>query len=914
VPKFLLFFILISLPTFTFGQKVNISPTIDPVFFNTDHPITIRYEVTGTVMHSWTDAWLWLWVPNRNDLTVASNINPAASNPTATQVAKFTKSSDQQGRQFFTITLTLNQFITGNVSNITQVGMLLKGNDWSNGQTEDYLAPITRSFALLLDNPKGTFGFYTEGANIHIRALTSQPATITLMVNEETLATDSEVTELSVNHTVISDGQVHTLKAIATNGTDTEEKTFAYTITPGVVSEPVPAGMRDGINYHDNETAATLVLVAPFKQNVYVIGEFNDWQINSSYLMKKDGDRWWVTITGLTPGEEYQFQYLVDGNLRIADPYTEKVGSQFDDQQIINEGRYAGLKPYPIGKTTHELSYLQPGRPAYPWTATNYVRPAQEDLVIYELLIRDFTDQRTYKAVTEKLDYLKDLGINAIELLPVMEFEGNISWGYNPAFMLAPDKFYGHENDLKELIDEAHKRNMAIILDIALNHAFGRSPLVRLYNDGDFGPPTNQNPWLNRVAKHDFNVGYDFNHESQYTKDYVDRVVLYWMQEYKIDGYRFDLSKGFTQKNTLGNVGLWGQYDASRVALLKRIADLMWEEDPSSYVILEHFADNSEERDLANYGMMLWGNLNHNFINAARNNSNLNWLYHGERGWNHPHLIGYAESHDEERVMWEILKTMNQDRALQRSKLIAPFLIMVPGPKMVWQFGELGYQEQLNNDRLGIKPTRWEYLDIPARKDLYRVYAALNHLKTTTTYLRHSHFAWSAGESLKWMRFNNPDFKVVVFGNFSAQLNTTPAIFPASGTWYNYLTGEELQVPNHLDFQMLISSGEFQIFTSAPLDNNIDEVPVDFILGLAEEKEKGVHIYPNPSQQTVTIEWNFRAERMELVDTKGRVVQNLPISSQDNSLRLDVSQLPTGVYFLQIKNGPTNKTYRLLKN
>ncbi|WP_332910852.1 alpha-amylase family glycosyl hydrolase [Algoriphagus boritolerans] len=79
------------------------------------------------------------------------------------------------------------------------------------------------------------------------------------------------------------------------------------------------------------------------------------------------------------------------------------------------------------------------------------------------------------------------MGINAIELMPIGEFEGNLSWGYNPSFFFAPDKYYGTKNDLKRLIDEAHGKGIMILLDMVLNHAFGQNPMVRLYNDGDYG-------------------------------------------------------------------------------------------------------------------------------------------------------------------------------------------------------------------------------------------------------------------------------------------------------------------------------------------------------------------------------------------------------------------------------------------
>ena len=193
-----------------------------------------------------------------------------------------------------------------------------------------------------------------------------------------------------------------------------------------------------------------------------------------------------------------------------------------------------------------------------------------------------------------------------LNLMPVNEFEGNESWGYNPSFYFAADKYYGPKNDLKRFIDECHKRDIAVILDIVLNHSYGRSSFVRLYSSGDFGPPTEENPWYNVISPNPvFSWGYDFNHESEQTKQLVDRINKYWLEEYKFDGFRFDFTKGFT--NTPGD---GGSFDQSRINILKRMADNIWEVDSSAYVILEHFAPNSEEQVLSDYGMMIWGNLN----------------------------------------------------------------------------------------------------------------------------------------------------------------------------------------------------------------------------------------------------------------------------------------------------------------
>ena len=101
------------------------------------------------------------------------------------------------------------------------------------------------------------------------------------------------------------------------------------------------------------------------------------------------------------------------------------------------------LIDYPTGKTEGRATTLQTNQTAYNWLNTDYTYPEKEKLVVYELLIRDFTDDGTIEAARQRLDYLEELGVNAIELMPFNEFEGNSSWGYNPNYYFAPDKAYG---------------------------------------------------------------------------------------------------------------------------------------------------------------------------------------------------------------------------------------------------------------------------------------------------------------------------------------------------------------------------------------------------------------------------------------------------------------------------------------
>ena len=129
-----------------------------------------------------------------------------------------------------------------------------------------------------------------------------------------------------------------------------------------------------------------------------------------------------------------------------------------------------------------------------------------------------------------------------------------------------------------------------------------------------------------------------------------------------------------------------------------------------AYLILEHFADNSEEIVLSNYGFMLWGNLNYSFNQNTMgyaSGSDVSWLSYKTRGWNSPHVVGYMESHDEERLMVKNLAYGNSNggynvkdlsTALDRQEAASVIFYGIPGPKMLWQFGELGYDKSIRNN------------------------------------------------------------------------------------------------------------------------------------------------------------------------------------------------------------------------
>lgn len=778
--------------------------------------------------------------------------------------------------------------------------------------------------------------FFTDlNSNVDITVVSQKASIVSLYINSDLVKSSTDDT-LKYSLTALDAGKTK-ITAVAIDSLTSKEaydSLFFITKPELIIADP-PVGTIPGINY-TSINSVILCLEAPNKQFVYAFGDFSNWDFEPQYFMNKsqDGKYWWTEINNLTPQMEYSFQYLVDGEIRIGDPYSEKILDPWNDQYIESE-TYPNLKEYPHNKTTFPVSVLQTNKPDFNWEITNFEKPKVTDLVIYELLLRDFIEEHSFEKLLDSLDYIERLGINALQLMPVMEFEGNNSWGYNPMFMFAVDKYYGPEEDLKKLIDECHKRGIAVIFDIVLNHQFGLSPLVRLYSEG--GEPSVENPWFNTVAKHPFNVGYDMNHESEETKYFVDRVTSYWIEEFKIDGYRFDLSKGFTQKNSGSDVGLWGQYDASRIALLKRMADKIWEIDSTSYLILEHFADNTEEKVLSEYGFMLWGNMNHEYNEATMGySSNFNWASYKSRGWSDPNLVTYMESHDEERLMYKNIQygaafgdysTKNLNTALSRMKTASAFFYTIPGPKMIWQFGELGYDFSINypcltsDCRLDPKPIKWDYYSDISRNNLFKVNKAIIDIKKEYDVFETSDYTLDVSGQIKRIQLNHETMNINVIGNFGVTENSINPNFQNTGKWYNFFSGDSMEVINTQE-NIILQPGEFYIYSTKKLptpepgiltsiNNNSDEntIPNNFSLG---------QNYPNPFNPTTNIEYKLLSNEfvtLKIYDVLGKEIKSLVNDEKKAGtykVTLDTSNLTSGVYFYILKAGDFTETKKMM--
>ncbi|WP_394748205.1 alpha-amylase family glycosyl hydrolase [Spongiimicrobium salis] len=850
---------LFFLTAIGYAQDISISPTT----FNEDEEITITVSNFDPQSALGSNAiYLWAWYFDREGNFGANSPQTGNDFNNSPDTALFTDNGD--GTYSYTFTPTTFYNTTG----IGTIGFLLKNQDGSQ-QTADNLVAVGR-FQAMLSNPTQEQTILDAGEILIVSATASETADFILSSNGTIIDRLNAQTSYTTNVTITESAEF-TLEV--SNGTDTQTFRFNVLVPPTVTEAPLPAGLKDGLNRDPlDPTRATLVLFAPEKEFIHIIGDFTNWEIDEAFLMNKDSsqDRFWLELTGLTPQFDHLYQYLVEGVIRVPDPYSEVVLDEFNDS-FINEGGntvFPDLTPYPVGLTNQLVTLMRLGDSEFVWTTPNFERPAMTDLVIYELLVRDFDALHSFDAVVNRLDYLENLGVNAIELMPVSEFDGNLSWGYNTALHSALDKYYGNPEAFKRFVDACHARGIAVILDVVYNHATGQHPYFRMYNEcgGDFNcAPSENNPFFNAVDPNTvlrfFN---DMDHESEATQDYLDRLNRYWIEEFHIDGYRFDFTKGFT--NTVGN---GDPFDQSRIDILTRMYDEIRAFDSDAYVILEHFAPNEELTALVNHrttndpdeeGMLVWSNHNFNYNEAtlgfhANGGSDFSFISYLNRNWDTPSNVSYMESHDEERLMYKNLQFGNaaanynvQDfsTALERQQQAGAFFFTVPGPKLLWQFGELGYEIPINRCedgstqeacRTNPKPIPFSlgYDTDAERLALYDTWADLIHLKLEEPIFRTNDFSIDARAPSGLKRIQLTDNTaigdaiqyVTIIGNFGVTPQSIDPQFQTTGTWYDLLQGNRPMEVTNRNAPIQLAPGAFMILADQPSEALIDPLDLD---------------------------------------------------------------------------------------
>ena len=833
--------------------------SVTPSSFYEDETITITVSGIDPSIWGVSEVYLWAWYYKNGVQQGDSPNNGTWDN--SSEVQKLNANSDGT----FSISFIPKDFFDD--SNISRMGMLLKAKDGTGDKkTQDYLHYVGKVQVSIL-NPAFNPVSVPVGGSISVSAQmmssgATQAGDFEIYFNDNLISSGQGYPTFNQNISGINEDGELKVKGTPFGQTDFGESIIDIYLDREVEFTTMDNNLVDGVNYSNNNNNVTLVLEAPGKEYVYVVGSFNNYSKDENFLMKRDPNngKFWLEINGLSQQEIYTYQFWAyDSNpiqgspyqIKTADPYSTLVLSPYDDDYIPDTS-YPNLPEYPEGQE-REVSVLRSEKPSYNWQVTNFQKPEKEDLVIYEVLVRDFDENRNFQDLIDRIDYFKNLNINAIQLMPIMEFDGNESWGYNTSFHMALDKFYGTEEKFKELVDTFHLNGIAVILDLALNHATGRCPSVRLWmsddnNDG-WGDPNEVNPYFNTTATHSYSVYSDFNHQAEITQKFTKRVIKHWIEEYKIDGFRWDLTKGFTQNCGPNDDGCTNNYQADRVAILKEYADYSWSLDPNHYVIFEHLGGDTEESEWANYklnegkGIMMWGKMTNPYNQLSMgfsSDANIDRMRPESRGFNGKRLVGYTESHDEERLMYRNLQygnssnsnhnIKNLNTALSRMSAIGAVSLLIPGPKMIWHFGELGMQQSINtcqdgsvgDCKLDTKPQpQWveNWLNIAQRRQIYDNWSKIIDLKINNDVFKASSTISPYNNNNLLQRIyvwddNLPNTSlknVLILANFDVNTQNFISDFPYTGVWYNLMDNTTFQV-NNTNQQISLDPGEFKIF------------------------------------------------------------------------------------------------------
>ncbi len=793
-------------------------------------------------------------------------------------------------------------------------------NDGPNGDKEGKTAENTDIFIDLVDpglsakitSPADDL-LIPQGEKVTFNCVSSEEGSLSLAINGNVVKKGTGK-ELSYTHTFDKGGD-YTATFSTTANNESKTDTRAITVMQATTQKARP--IQDmGIHFSADQTSVTLVTYAASKTEpakaVYVVGDFNDWTISSDYQMYRDGNYFWLTIDNLTLGEDYAFQYWVirsDGKLKkLSDLYSPLLLHPDDkgEPKKVNPD----LMDYPQ-KGDGYVTVIRPGQEAYKWSdaTLNFKRPNKNNLIIYEMWVYDWCPDRSLPAVQRRLDYLQNLGVNAIELMPITEFDGNYNWGYSPNHYFAPDKAYGSEKQIKEFIDECHKRGIAVILDMVFNHATGLNPMNKLY---PYGEELKLNPWFNAQPPHGDNVYEDWNHDFPETKNMFRRALQFWLKEYKVDGFRMDLSHGLcgTTFDRLDHIRDY--YAAVQSA------------SNGAYFILEHWGDQmgSDRSTLISEGMLCWDNTNNAYSQTA-----MGWLKDGDGfgNANRDGYVTYCESHDEERNFFKAYKYGNgaikTDLAtrINRVPLNMAFNILLNGPHMIWQWNELGYDFSINSEKGEAnddkdsgnrcnkkeQPEKMGWLQDELRMKQYQKVAQCIRLRTKLA--PHvfegnpNSASIGSGAKIRTISWGSGADAIYVIGNFSATdvlAHTLP-----NGTWYDYYAGKQASSTN-----VSLQPGELLIFTGKQY--NLPEVPASYTFPIYDaiqtpSASATFTVYPSATNDWVNVPQGCN---VQVYNLSGQCVY-----AAQNATQVNMTAMPQGMYIFHMQVGEQMGTAKVIR-
>ena len=512
-------------------------------------------------------------------------------------------------------------------------------------------------------------------------------------------------------------------------------------------------------------------LFAPYNQNAALIACFSNWE---DIPMQKDEKGYFRTSVELEDGE-YQYKFRVQSKswflepdqwTHVSDPYATKIDDATQNSIIkIKEGKQ-------IVDT-------------YVWQHDEQPLPSNGELIIYELYVAGFSggeqdgkERGNFEDVVQKLDYLCELGINAVELLPVQEYPGDDNWGYTPRYFFAIESSYGDSEALKRLIDECHARGIRVIMDGIFNHSDAESPLTQIDHDYWYhhSPRDPDNSW-----GPEFNYEqYDDNLDLKPAWQFIGDVVRFWIEEYHIDGIRYDAARQIANYNFMH----WITEQTRQVASMKPF-----------FNIAEHIPETSEIVGLEGPMDSCWHEsfrqclLDH-ICGDRFDLEALKEVLDGKRqGFaGATDVINYLASHDRSELITKLGdRNIFEEAAFKRVKLGATLLMTAVGIPMIWMGSEFGVYKAAEEDKLD-----WTLLANDLNRGLFEYIKGLVALRQKNGALQTENIEFFYEDDqtkvFAYNRWNNEGSRVVVVANFSDNFLGEYRFpdFPEAGTWHEW--------------------------------------------------------------------------------------------------------------------------------
>ena len=678
--------------------------------------------------------------------------------------------------------------------------------------------------------------------------------------------------------------------------------------------------------------AMYLSIRIPGHQFVQVkINNVNDEEDISIFTLKKDpmlSDVWWTELE--LPNGVYDYEYVLPNGATFPDPLSRMVRN--------NKTR---IEIGPGGVTTAD---------DYNWISANYLKPTLDTLVIYELHVDDFSAAGngvgTFQHVLEKLDHLKSLGINAIELMPISEFPGNHSWGYDPHIISAINDSYGTPEQFKYFVDQCHNMGIAVILDIIWNHIRSSSPLWQMQPDYDLNPYIKHHEEMNPNEAPESWGMLDIDHFNMNTIEYINKVHRIWIDEYKIDGFRFDAAAHLGWSVSQPDLGIYGWSNA------------LYDHDSTVYQIAEHLPSNISLIENTNFSAG-WHDSFHDRLKIDSHNQynstmdimrQIIGLYE-YTNWGTPYsnftqAVKYMISHDEQSLIQEMVEFDNftMQQALERDKFYSTILFTSNGIPMLWQGQEFGFksgwtdQNQNGNwdeEKLSYRPIDWNDLETENGQSHFEHYKKL-------IYLRKNNPAFSKGEFYDLYRYTNQGVvvygykdnrenslndQVVVIANFSSTDQSILDVpFLSSGYWYNMFDSNDILHTADGNYgNYYINAKHAVVYTNNQYQLSTHSFSEE-IESIVDSSINKIVPFPNPFNSSISIQIDTESRdmiRFSIYNVLGEMIfqkiENNIIRGINkfnwNGRDSDGLEVPTGMYFILIKQNDItfNKKIILMK-